>query len=131
VLLVDTSAWIELFRRPARLDLEAFGGLDQVVTCLPVLQEVLQGFRAESAYRLAREAMLALPIVESPLPQERFVEAAELHRAARRGGFTVRSRVDCLIAACAIRHGLTVLHRDRDFAALAKISPLAQRNLAN
>ena len=131
MLLVDTSAWIELFRRPARLDLEAFGGLDQVVTCLPVLQEVLQGFRAESAYRLAREAMLALPIVESPLPQERFVEAAELHRAARRGGFTVRSRVDCLIAACAIRHGLTVLHRDRDFAALAKISPLAQRNLAN
>ena len=131
MLLVDTSAWIELFRRPARLDLEAFGGLDQVVTCLPVLQEVLQGFRTESAYRLAREAMLALPIVESPLPQERFVQAAELYRAARRGGFTVRSGVDCLIAACAIRHGLTVLHRDRDFGALAKISPLAQHNLAS
>jgi hypothetical protein len=33
------------------------------VTCLPVIQEVLQGFGEERAYRLAREAMLALPVV--------------------------------------------------------------------
>ncbi len=29
----------------------------------PVIQEVLQGFGEERAYRLAREAMLALPVV--------------------------------------------------------------------
>jgi predicted nucleic acid-binding protein len=129
MLLVDTSAWIEVFRKPARLDLDGVGGLDEVVTCLPVLQEVLQGFRHESAYRVAREAMLALPCVESPLPRERFEEAAELYRAARRAGLTLRSGVDCLIAACAIRHGLTVLHRDRDYAVLAKVSPLLERSL--
>jgi predicted nucleic acid-binding protein len=33
---------------------------------------------------------------------------------------TVRSGVDCLIAACAIRNQLEVLHSDRDFAALAR-----------
>jgi len=129
VLLVDTSAWIEVFRKPAGLDLADVGGLDQVVTCLPVVQEVLQGFRDESAYRVARDAMLALPCVESPLPQARFEEAAALYRAARRAGFTVRSGIDCLIAACAIRHGLTVLHRDRDFAVLGKIAELQERNL--
>ena len=129
MLLVDTSAWIEVFRKPSRLDLEEIGGIEQVVTCLPVVQEVLQGFRLESAYRVAREAMLALPCIESPMPQARFEEAAGLYRDARRAGLTVRSGVDCLIAACAIRHGLTVLHRDRDFAALARISPLTQRNL--
>jgi hypothetical protein len=53
-----------------------------------------------------------------------------LYRAARRAGLTVRSSVDCLIAACAIRHGLTVLHRDRDLPVLAKISPLFERDLA-
>ena len=53
-----------------------------------------------------------------------------LYRAARRAGLTVRSSVDCLIAACAIRHGFTVLHRDRDFPVLAKISPLFERDLA-
>jgi predicted nucleic acid-binding protein len=73
--------------------------------------------------------MLALPCVESPLRQERFEEAAGLYRAARRAGFTIRSGVDCLIAACAIRHGLTVLHRDRDYPVLAKVSPLLERNL--
>jgi len=129
VLLVDTSAWIEVFRKPAGLDLADVGGLDQVVTCLPVVQEVLQGFRDESAYRVARDAMLALPCVESPLPQARFEEAAALYRAARRAGFTVRSGIDCLIAACAIRHGLTVLHKDRDFAVLGKIAELQERNL--
>jgi predicted nucleic acid-binding protein len=129
VLLVDTSAWIEVFRKPPRLDLADLGGLDEVVTCLPVVQEVLQGFRDEHAFRVARVAMLALPCVESPLRQERFLEAADLYRAARRTGFSVRSSVDCLIAVCAIRHGLTVLHRDRDFPALARVSPLLERNL--
>jgi hypothetical protein len=52
-----------------------------------------------------------------------------LYRAARRAGFTVRSGVDCLIAACAIRHGLTVLHADRDYSVIAKISPLQERNI--
>ena len=129
MLLVDTSAWIEVFRKPAGLDLASVGGLDQVVTCLPVVQEVLQGFRDEAAWRIARDAMLALPCVESPLPQARFEEAAALYRAARRAGLTVRSGVDCLIAACAIRHGLTVLHADRDFPALARVSPLQERNV--
>jgi predicted nucleic acid-binding protein len=36
--------------------------------------------------------------------------------------------VDCLIAACAIRHDLEVLHEDRDFGGLAMISSLKQRD---
>ena len=92
MLLVDTSAWIEVFRKPARLDLDDIGGLDEVVTCLPIVQEVLQGFRDETAFRIARDAMLALPCIESPLRLERFEEAAGLYRASRRSGVTVRSR---------------------------------------
>jgi predicted nucleic acid-binding protein len=103
--------------------------MEEVVTCLPVVQEVLQGFRDEGAFRTAREAMLSLPIVESPLSAPVFEEAVHLYRAARRAGITVRSAVDCLIAACAIRHGLVVLHHDRDFDAIARVSPLGTRNL--
>jgi len=32
-----------------------------------------------------------------------------------------------VIDACAIRGDLEILHRDRDYAALAQISPLRQR----
>ena len=98
--------------------------LDRVVTCLPVIQEVLQGFRDESLFHAARTAMYALPCVESPLSPPVIDEAVDLYRRARLVGTTVRSSVDCLIAACAIRHRLTVVHCDRDFAALAKVAPL-------
>lgn len=102
---------------------------DEIVTCLPVIQEVLQGFREEQAFRIAREAMLSLPSIESPLGIAVVEEAVGLYRAARRQGLTIRSSVDCLIAACALRHGLTVLHHDRDYSSLAKISALQQREI--
>jgi predicted nucleic acid-binding protein len=129
VLLVDTSVWIEVFRKPPHVRLEDHVDFDDVVTCLPVVQEVLQGFRDERAFLVAREAMRALPTVESPIGQAVFDEAVDLYRAARRAGVAVRSGVDCLIAACAIRHGLTVLHHDRDFDALARVSPLSARRI--
>lgn len=127
MVLVDTSAWIEVFRRPARLAIEDVVDFDEIVTCLPVVQEVLQGFTTEDAFRVGRDAMLALPIVESPLRDELFLEAVDLYRRARRAGITVRSSSDCLIAACAIRHDLTVLHNDRDYSALARVSALQHR----
>src|SRR5262249_46337140 len=56
VILVDTSVWIEFFRAQRPLDLGALVDFDEIATCLPVVQEVLQGFRDERAYRRAREA---------------------------------------------------------------------------
>ena len=129
MLLVDTSVWIEVFRRSPRVHLERLIDFDEVVTCLPVIQEVLQGFRDERAYQTARDAMHALPIVAAPLSAQVVDQAIDLYRSARRAGFTVRSGVDCLIAACALRHSLTVLHHDRDFDLLAKISALESRKI--
>lgn len=129
MVLVDTSAWIATFRRSSPLDLESVVPMDEVVTCLPVVQEVLQGFRDEGAFRIARDSMLALPMVESPLTIAIFEEAVDLYRTARRSGLTVRSSVDCLIASCAIRHDLEVLHVDRDYPSLARVSGLRQRRV--
>lgn len=129
MILVDSSVWIETFRESSTVDIETILDLEEVVTCLPVFQEVLQGFDDQRAYRTAEEAMLAFPIVESPLTDGVFQLAVDLYRSARRAGLTVRSGVDCLIAACALRSSLTVLHRDRDFDALARISPLDSRRI--
>lgn len=129
VYLVDTSVWIEVFARPARIHLESTAHLEEIVTCLPIMQEVLQGFRDDRAFRVARDAMHALPIVEAPLETVVFDEAVDLYRLARRTGITVRSSVDCLIAVCAIRNDLKLLHHDRDFDRIARISPLRSRHL--
>ena len=129
MILVDTSVWIEVFRKSTRVHLDSIVDFDEVVTCLPVVQEVLQGFSAEPAFTKARQAMLALPIVEAPLRGDVFLLAVDLYRAARRAGLTVRSSADCVIAACAIRNHLEVLHLDRDFDVLAQVSPLQARNV--
>ena len=94
-----------------------------------MVQEVLQGFRDEQAFQAAREAMYALPMVASPMSQQIFDSGIDLYRRARRAGYTVRSSVDCLIAACAIAHSMPVLHKDRDFDLLAKISTLEARRI--
>ena len=77
MVLVDTSVWIEVFRRSSKLKLDKLVEFDEIVTCLPVIQEVLQGFRDERAFQTAREAMHALPVVESPMGR------AGLRRSAR------------------------------------------------
>ncbi len=113
-----------MFARPPRVSLDLADGFDDIVTCLPVVQEVLQGFSNEHTFRVARNSMLALPIVESPVSEGVYLEAIDLYRRARHAGIMIRSSADCLIAACALRHGLAVLHHDRDFDRIAKIAPL-------
>ena len=129
MILVDTSVWVQMLRSRQPLDLLAHANLDEVTTCLPVIQEVLQGISEERFYRKAYQALFSLPVVESPMPASVYVEAAALFRSARRAGITVRSSVDCLIAVCALRHDLEVLHADRDFDRLAKLAPLKQRRV--
>ena len=94
-----------------------------------MIQEVLQGIRDERAFREIRDAMLSFPIVESPMDIEVFDEAAGIYRTARRAGLTVRSAMDCLVAACALRHGLPVLHRDRDYELIARVTRLETRRI--
>ena len=127
MILVDTSVWIEVFRRKDPLDLESLVPLDEVVTCGPIVQEVLQGFREDVHFQRARVGMSNLPSVESPMSSEVFEAAAALYRTGRRRGLTIRSSLDCLIAACAVRNNLEVLHRGRDYPALAQVSALRQR----
>jgi hypothetical protein len=131
VYLVDSSAWIEVFRKGSRITVDALvDDRDAILTCLPVIQEVLQGFDDERAFQIARAAMLALPCVEASTTWALTELAVDIYRRTRRVGLTVRSSVDCLIAACAVRHHLTVVHHDRDFAAIARVVALEHIDIA-
>jgi predicted nucleic acid-binding protein len=123
VILADTSIWTDLLRtgNGAR---EAEDQITEHVTCGPLLQEVLKGLPEDSASYYFREAFLALPRLDDPLPVEAFLEAAEIYRSGRRRGYTIRSAVDCLIAAIAIRNGVTVWHKDRDYDTIARYTAL-------
>ena len=129
--LVDSSVWISFFRRPGHPDNESLRALirdDDVAITEPVAMELLMGPTDELAVRRIERLVSSTP----PLPIEPRVDfdhAAALFRTVRRSGRTVRSKVDCLIAAIAIRHDVPLLHRDADFEVIADVSELRQLSL--
>jgi predicted nucleic acid-binding protein len=124
VILVDSSVWIAVLSKRPPFRIEDVVDVSEIAVCLPIIQEVLQGIDDEDAFEDARDSLYALPCLEDPLTGELFDEAIAIYRTARHNGLTIRSSVDCLIAACAIRHRVAVLHRDRDFDLLARVAPL-------
>jgi predicted nucleic acid-binding protein len=121
VILVDTSIWIELLARRRAMSEDR---LVQIVTCGPILQEVLQGLRPGATSDAFRSAFEAIPLIGDPIPARLFLLAADIFRQGRRRGLTIRSSIDCLIAAIAIENGVPVWHRDRDFDSIAKFTAL-------
>jgi predicted nucleic acid-binding protein len=128
MMLVDTSVWIELLNGKVGSKLTEADLLD-IVTCGPILQEVLQGLSDDPASEALRESLLALPVLSNPVPIALFLSAAEIYRLGRAKGYTIRSSTDCLIAAIAIENGVPVWHKDRDFEAVARYTSLRTRRM--
>ena len=124
--LIDSSVWIAHLRAPRPGLAPSLEGVQQrygrLVTCEPVAMELLAGARGAE---IAVVEALVDGLAQLPLePLVDFRTAASLYRDARPAGHTIRSLVDCLIAAVALRHDATVVHVDRDFELLALVSPL-------
>lgn len=124
MILVDTSAWIEFLRDTGSPVCERVDGLlgGELATCDAVRMEVLAGARSHGHHR----QLLGLLARATNLPTRptHYDSAAELYRTCRRQGQTVRSLLDCLIAAVAIDAGVPAVHADADFEVLARHTPL-------
>src|ERR1700678_1111433 len=123
MILVDTSVWIELLAGRPGYDMRE-EDVPLLATCAPVIQEIVQGLRPGAESETFRRAFLAIPVLGDPLPLNTFLAAADIYRQGRRKGFTIRSSVDCLVAAIAIEHNVPVWHRDRDFTNIARFTAL-------
>ena len=123
MILVDTSAWIELLGatgHPAHITLKSLlERRSPIATTEPVIMELLAGTRSRGEGSRLRGRLLALPRLAVRGLAD-FESAAELYRTCRGQGVTVRKLIDCLIAAVAIRENATILHHDRDFDLLAQ-----------
>ena len=123
MLVVDSSVWIDFFAdRPTaacdELDRLLQDGQTRLVVPDLVLYEVLCGFRHERAMRQARLLLLTLS-VEPCGGEDIALAAAEHYRHLRARGITVRSSIDVMIAAFCIDRDYLLLHRDRDYDAMA------------
>ena len=126
LILLDTSAFIELNRltgSPTGRTAARLLGSDAVTITEPVVMEVLAGCRSQRAVREMRARLLSFPMLRVG-GLESYERAPAIHRTCRLHGETVRSYVDCLIAAIAIRENASVLHADRDFDIIARHTDL-------
>ena len=119
--LVDTTVWIDFFKghdTPQVRHLESLIGADEdICICGVILTEVLQGVREDKDYGAVSTRFEAF--IYLPMSQKTFRKAAELYRSLRKKGVTIRNAVDCMIAAVAIEHDISLLHNDRDFLPMA------------
>ncbi len=120
MLLADTSAWIEYLKATGSFEslrLRRAIAEEEVVVIDPVLLEVMAGTRRDAILPIRR--LLEAQHHEALAPKLDWLDAATIYRELRWQGVTVRSQIDALIAAVAIRLGVPVLHRDRDFGQIA------------
>jgi len=85
--------------------------------------ELLAGAASDRHAAELRSGLLAFPLV-TVAGLDDFDEAAALQRLCRTKGETIRNTMDCLIAAVAIRVDASILHKDRDFDAIARCTHL-------
>jgi predicted nucleic acid-binding protein len=127
VIVVDTSVWIDVLNENATPRagrcIELIKGGEPVALTDVILTEVLQGLRSDREAQMVERHLRAFPILRLEGLDD-FVLAAELYRTARHAGVTVRTTLDCLIAAPCVRTNAPLLHADSDFDRLATCTPL-------
>jgi predicted nucleic acid-binding protein len=125
-MLVDTSAWVEFLRgtgSPVAAALRSAIEEERDLGVPDVVRLELLAGAAESAVDDLQRLLARFEAVPTMSPADHDL-AARLYRLARRDGRTVRSLVDCLVAAIALRLDLAVLARDRDYEVLADVAGL-------
>ena len=125
-VLVDTSVWIDFFRgvssaKAARLE-ECIQQKEDICCCGFILTEVLQGIRDEQEFVATKRLFDGLIYLADD--RSTFLLGAGIYRELRRKGATVRSPIDCLIAATVVQHGVSLLENDRDFHFIDQHYPL-------
>jgi len=117
MILVDTSVWIDYFNGVVTTQTDRLDGLlgvERIAVGDLILTEVLQGFRRDGDFRVAKRLLTALPVFDLAGTHLALKSAAN-YRLLRQKGVTVRKTVDVIIATFCIERGFALLSSDRDF----------------
>jgi predicted nucleic acid-binding protein len=123
-VLVDTSVWVDYFRRGASVGAQALDALladDRTVVTSLIRAEILSGARRETEYEYLERYLWALPILPDPPHLWNRVARAR-YRLARLGVQSSLVDLSIAVAACECRCPLLTL--DRQFQAIARVIPI-------
>ncbi|MCY7408425.1 MAG: PIN domain nuclease [Alkalinema sp. CAN_BIN05] len=117
MVIVDSSVWIDYFNGR---DTAQTNKLDDLLSSEAVglgdliLVEVLQGFREDKDYQIAKQLLTALTVFNL-LGSDIAVKSANHFRSLRKRGVTVRKTADVVIATFCIENNYPLLFSDKDF----------------
>ena len=122
MIIADTSVWIDYFNGT---DSDETGALDSaleegtVAIGDIIFLEILQGFRSDKDYKIARSQLSVLEQYEM-FGRNMVFKCADNYRALRKKGITIRKTNDIIIATFCIENKIPLLFSDRDFVPFVK-----------
>lgn len=129
MLLLDASVWIDLLRGndngAVRYAIQRESFEELALTPMTYL-EVLQGARSEQELSEVAGLLQGYVLLEPSSGLATYEAAALMYMTARQRGITIRTAVDCLVAAAAIENEAVLVHNDRDFLQLQKVDDRLQ-----
>ncbi len=117
MILVDSSVWIDFFNGTGNDETDKLNeifGLEEVVIGDLILAEVLQGFRSDKDYKIAKDVLTSLTIHEL-IGEKIAIKSADNYRKLRKKGITIRKTTDVIIATYCIENKIPLLFTDKDF----------------
>ena len=117
MILVDSSVWIDFFNgadTPQVTLLDNKLGDTPILVGDLILTEVLQGFKSNKDFEMAKQALERFELREM-VGKDIALRSAENYRRLRKSGITVRKTIDVVIATFCIENNVALLHSDRDF----------------
>ncbi len=123
-VLIDTSIWIDYFKKPSReLAAQVDELLSQEMGCISdvVIAELLQGAKSQNEISTITDLSKMLLLVSQSL--ETWQKAGMLSHMLKKGGRTIHL-VDCYIAVIAQENQCQILTLDRHFDIISKYYPV-------
>lgn len=117
MILADTSVWIDYFNGNDHAHTNALDrGLAEGIVAIGdlIFLEILQGFKSDREYKLAKSTLNTLEQYEM-FGHRQALKSADNYRLLRKKGFTARKTTDVIIATFCIENNIPLLFTDRDF----------------
>ncbi len=122
MILVDSSVWIDYFigsKNRQTNELHERLGTQTIAIGDLIVIEVLQGFRLDKEFEIAKSLLDELIIFEM-LGKDMALICAANFRFLRKKGITIRKTADVIIASFCIERDLPLLFSDKDFNPFVK-----------
>ncbi|MDD5622863.1 MAG: PIN domain nuclease [Actinomycetota bacterium] len=126
MVLVDTSVLLDYLAGNENDKTKKF---DEIINLnvpfginLYIYQELLQGTRTEQDFYLLKRFLDSQRFFYLKKGKDSYAKAARIYFDCKKKGLNIYSTIDCIIAEICIENDLYMLHNDKDFEMMSRVT---------